>query len=213
MSPYRIHGPDKGLKIRRKVPEIVNGTKTGSTFIDLYDNICGRVGDIEEDADNTLGDPEYQGEIKANERKIILTPNRPLNKMVTGDYIVIPWGTKPNTFSPPNVPDFLGPSLVIDTPLGRRLLNWDGTQYYNNNVTIYQSGGSWCISSDPVFCFASTNLACTPFPEGYTFVRSTGPLAYFKILRMNEARDDRGRTAHYTCFVEYEDRRGQHMQQ
>lgn len=207
-------GPHNGLKIRRPLTEIRSGMKLSScTFIDLYSNLCGRVMPLRKIEENQYGELKTQGEDKAGERKVIITPNCPLEKIISGDVLVIPWGIRPNTWSPPQTPDNMGQALWIKTPTGEKLLKWNNTEYHSDTLTLSKATGSWCFSGEVSHCFTGDNFICQTFPSGYNYLRATGPNASFKILKINTHEDPYGLIAFYTLQVEHIDQEKLYLQE
>lgn len=177
-------------------------------------NVSGRVLPLELGDDNMLDDAMFKGEVKKGERVVLLTPTVPLNKMTTGDIISIPWGIRPNTWSPPAAPAGTGPAIIIGSPSGNQLLKWNGTQFAGDTLTLGKDvEDNWCFTGEVEFCFSTTNFICETFPDGYSWVRATGPLANFKIIKLDIHEDDKGRISFYSCQVEHEDQKGLILQE
>ena len=209
MSPHRLLGPHR-IRIVREVPIIVNGNKVDSCDdLVLYERINCRVGVLSQVDENELEQNDKQGETKNNERIIILTPKFPLTKVLIGDIITVPWGTRPNTYSPPNSP--AGPVIFIDTPSGRQRLIWNATQnaYVGDTLTITQD----LVISGEVEAQLECNLMNSTYPEGYSFHMSTGPRARFKIIKFDTEIDHNGCISFYKALVETENTPGVCLQE
>ena len=163
--------------------------------------------------ENQYGEFKTQGDDKAGERKVIITPDCPLEKMMSGDVLVIPWGVRPNTWSPPTAPSGAGQALWVDTPNGKKLLKWQNGEYLSDTLTLSKTTGSWCLSGEVDFCFSADNFICQTFPEGYNYLRATGPNASFKILKINTQEDPYGDIAFYTLQVEHIDQDNLYLQE
>lgn len=217
MSPYRpMNNPHKGLKVRRMVTEISAGVKipaNPANWITLYENLEGRVEPLRKIDPNDLRAPKTSGDDKFGERKIILSPRYPLTKILRGDFISVPWGVKPNTFTPPNTPSNLGPTIKIGTPSGDQYLQWNGESYIGTHVSIVNIDGIWVLQPGAAadFFFDEGSFVNQEFPTGYSFKKSTGNLANFKILRIDEQQDNLGRIGFYSCSVDYWDTVGVHL--
>lgn len=215
MSPYRPkNSPHHGMRVRRPTQEIQDGSKlpaNPSLWITLYENLSGRVLPLRRIDPNDLREPIHQGEVKLGERQVVLTPNYPLTKLKSGDFLGIPWGVRPNTWTPPNVPKGTGPFILIDTPSGNQYLQWDGEKFVGNTITILLDG-VWKIDGEIEYDFSSdSSFAYQTFPSGYKFKRATGHLANFKIIRIDEHQDNLGRIGFYTLSVEKYDTEGVHL--
>lgn len=185
-------------------------------YIPLYENVPARIGESRTIEENRLQDsvphPRY-GDDKADERKVMLCPNHPLTNFKAGDWLIIPWGQRPNNISPILGLSGLGPNIWINTPTGPELLTWtcqlDGTCSYQGVVEIYQSDDQWCmVYEGQEFCFNGFNFTCSEFPEGYSFVESTGPQVVYKVLKIDAKEDQLCRLAYYTVFIEFIDQEG-----
>lgn len=194
------------MKLRRPLVELKNGSRIKSAdYLDLYPKatFTGRVMPLRKVDENSLGIVNIEGQNKAGERKIVLTPSFPLQKVMSGDFIAVPWGNRPNTWIPPNVPEGTGYNIWIDTPTGNQYLTWIDNKFINDNLEIYLDD-VWMISGEVDFEFETDETFVTQtFPEGYSFLRASGPMANFEIIRMDEQQDHLGRTAFYTCSVEH----------
>jgi len=177
-------------------------------FIPLYDNICGRILDLKNIDENILEGIYLQGKDKSSLRKVILAPNYTLHKIVSTDLLIIPWGVRPNVWAPPFAQGNLGPHIWIGTPDGNVKLIWDGNKFASETLNIQITDDEWCMTGEIEHCFNTCNVFCSQeFPEGYSFLKSTGPNAYFEITQINEQQDDQGRTAFYTILVEMLDQK------
>jgi hypothetical protein len=246
MSPLRPPiGPHCNLKIIRLKNKFEKGIKLRDCdYILLYSSVCGRIIRLENNRDNWANVPEYQGFDKAGIRKLILTPNFPMTKMTSTDVLVVPWGVRPNTFVSPSAPDSLGPIIHVKTPLGIRVLEWNGLRYSEAGVSelepvggpsysdfeeqnsedttsepttpeppnpgseeetiqLAKINGSWCFTGMLNFCFNSNNILCERLPRGYSIIKSTGPDAFFEILRINTHQDDKGLIAYYELLLDH----------
>jgi hypothetical protein len=174
----------------------------------LYDNLCGRILALKNIDENILEVIELQGKDKASLRKVILAPNFPLHKMVSTDFLVIPWGIRPNVWAPPFAPGNLGPYIWVETPTGNVKLAWDGDKFASETLNIEVVGDEWCLTGEVTSCFNTCNIECNQgFPEGYSFLKTTGPNAYFEITKIDEHQDGQGRTSFYTLLVELIDQK------
>lgn len=172
----------------------------------LVERIAGRVLPLRRIDPNDIREPSFQGEDKLGERRIILTPSRPINNVFSGDYVAVPWGVRPNTWMPPNIPTGAGLFIQLDTPSGLVFLKWNGEKFVNSTLEILKIGDQWSIAGEVEYQFPNEgNFVFQVFPENYSYVKGAGPLANFKIIRIDEHLDDRGRIGFYTCSVEYED--------
>ena len=107
---------------------------------------------------------------------------------------------------PPNLPTGTGLFIQLNTPDGLVFLKWDGEKFANNTLQIIKTGNQWSMDGDIEYEFPNEgNFVFQQFPEDYAFVKGVGPLANFKIIRIDEHQDDKGRIGFYTCSVEYED--------
>lgn len=194
------------------LPSLNKGMKVNScNWLDLY-TTSGRVLPLRNILENRLESTNLSGEAKANERQVILTPDFPLNKMVVGDFLSIPWGIRPNNYVPPSLPNNAGPQVWLKTPTVPQLLTWDGTQYTGSTLTLSKDvNGDWCLTGEVTECIGAS-LVCLPYPTGYGFLKFTGPLADFKILRIDAEEDAEGLIAFYTVYTEYLDRNNEYIQ-
>jgi hypothetical protein len=192
----------KGIKLR------------SCDVIELQSRLYGRVLPLRKIDENSLGMLKANGQAASGERKIILTPSFPIRNVFRGDIISIPWGVRPNTWLPPGLPAGLGPYIWIETPNGPERLEWDGTQYTGNTINLQFNGTQWCLTGAVDFCFDEFD-GCSEveFPDGYSFIRSSGPYAHFEIIRFDEQQDDYGRTAFYTLSVESLDQKDVYLQE
>ena len=213
MSPHRPRiGVCHPLRIIRFLQEKNQGVKRNQCdHIVLYSKIMGRVMPLRKLEENRQEMQGPSGSEKANERTILLAPNSPMNKVKSGDYILIPWGVRPNTWCPPNTP--AGPCIVLNTPTGQQKLVWQDEQYVGDNILLTPNDDGWCLSGEIDFCFDNFNFICQPFPEGYSFGRSTGPAIQMKIIRFDAQEDEHCRISHYSAYVEYRDRDNEFVQQ
>lgn len=215
MSPYKPICCHHGLRLVRPLNTQTKGVKHWDCeVLELYGPISGRVGESRSIEENRLQDsnPPYRhGDDKADERVVMLCPNYPLLNITAGDWLQIPWGVRPNTFSP--VPGLagLGPNVWINTPTGEELLTWtwdasgDGTGSFMGSVQIYQQDGEWFLDDGTATSLGSLNFVCAQFPEGYSFIRSTGPSSNHKILKIDEKLDAECRISHYSIHIEHID--------
>jgi len=64
----------------------------------------------------------------------------------------------------------------------------------------------WCLVGPEIdFCFDEGNFICQLFPEGYRFIRPSGPSQDYRIIRIDAEEDHLSRISHYIAFVELED--------
>ena len=178
-------------------------------IIELYTKVPARVGSLRTIDDNLMKMSPV-GLSSSNERYIMLRGSRPLNKILQGDFIRIPWGTKPNLIEPSGAPNNSGPQIWIDTPTGNQLLSWNGTKYTNDNYDIVLSGEEWCVEyqSSEVGCLSSSNFRIATWPTGYSFLKFTGLPLDYRIIKIDAQLDDRGRLHHYSISVELENSDG-----
>ena len=185
-------------------------------MLELYSNVSGRISPLGSDSENTFEEPAAQGLDKAGLRKVVLTPNQPLNKVISSDILCIPWGSRPNNWVSPKVPYNMSDWIYLNTPGGAETLKWDGVDsYIGNTITITLTDGEWCISGAVTYCFPIENSTffCQVFPDDYSFIKTTGPTAFFEILKIDEHVDDRGRIAFYTLIVDSLKARGHYIQE
>jgi len=194
--------------------EIRSGMKLSDcTFATLYTGISGRVMPLRSVDENQLGILKHQGDDKAGERAVILTPNAPLDQILSGDYLVIPWGVKPNTWSPLGTPAGTGPCIWLNTPTDPQQLCWDGTKFVGDTLELELIEGEWCLSGEVSYCFGTDNFCCQLFPYGYGFLRASGPEALFKIVHLDSKEDDKGRLSHYNISIEIIDQKYIYVQE
>jgi len=154
------------------------------------------------------------GESGAGERTVIITPTFELNKVKKGDILCIPWGIRPNTYLYPTIPDGQSPAMAINSPTGVRYLPWDGVSgYQGNNLLINFDGTTWAMSGEVTHQFTTANFTSEPFPAGYSFLKKTGLLAEFKIIKFDAELDHLGNLAFYKMFVEAEEQNGLELQE
>ena len=210
LSPIRPPCCHRNLRIKRSKHKLVKGMKVRACdFIDLYQNLCGRVLKLTSAEENRIEEIDAEGQNKSGLRKVIISPNYPLNKMTSGDLLCIPWGVRPNTWVPPNAPTGTGPKVWVNTPSGPQCLTWNGSAFSSDNLAIDLSEDGWCISGEIDYCFGvDTTFVCQKFPVGYSFMRTSGPLAYFQIVRLDAEEDEKCRLSHYTLLVERLDQKG-----
>ena len=131
-------GPHKGLKIVRLKKRFEKGMvleDCGQTI--LYSGLSGRVLHLKDRwQENLLRELYVQGKDKAGIRKVMLTITYPLSKMTSTDYLVIPWGVKPNTFTSPKAPSNVGPYIFLETPSGIVKLVWNGSKYVSQDISL-----------------------------------------------------------------------------
>lgn len=195
------------MKIIRPKEEIIQGIKRKKCdFIELYSNLCGRVQQLRVIDENVLEEIYPQGHDKSGLRRVIIVPDFPLNKITSSDILVIPWGVRPNTWTPPFATDGLGPQIWISTPTGNLRLSWDGNSFASDRITLNIEENTWCFSGEIDHCFESCGNFCSdPFPEGYSFLKTTGPNALFEITLIDPHEDHLGRIAYYKLLVEHLD--------
>ena len=207
MSPHRLFGPHQ-IRIVRERPEEVNGNKTDScNDLVLYERVPCRVGVLRQVDENELEQNRLKGEAKNNERTIIITPKFPLTKVKTGDIVTIPWGTRPNTWSPPSAPG--GPAIYLSTPTGPQLLLWNGTAYVGETLSLSED----LVLSGEVEAQLDCGLMSSTYPDGYSFIKSSGFRARFKILKFDPEIDHNGCISFYKALVETEDTPGIYLQE
>lgn len=215
LSPYPAPGYVHTVDIvRKRIKQnmgVMSQTNCDETI--LYKNVASRVSTLRKIDENRENSQSF-GLTSANERTVSLRAPYLLNKMTDGDYIRIPWGTRPNVFAPSLAPNNAGPELWIDSPLGKIKLSWDGTKYTDGTVTISEnSGGNWClVHATLTHCFVGSNFTCQQFPNGYKFLKYTGPPIDYRIISMDIQEDDMGRIHHYSAYIELNDREGQQRQ-
>jgi hypothetical protein len=210
MSPHKPpRGPHCGIKIKRPLVKMEKGIKLRSCdFLDLYNNICGRINSLNTLEENKLEETNIEGKNKSGVRTITLTPNFRLTKIRTTDLICIPWGVKPNTWTPPTAPNGTGPTIWVDTPSGEEKLIWDGDEFIGDTITIGIVDGTWQITGAVIHDFGvDTTFVCQPFPTGYAFLKASGPTMFAEIINIDEQQDHLGRTSHYYITVERLDQR------
>jgi len=198
------------MNVVRPKAKLQKGMKTRACdFITLYENICGRVLALKNIDENILEALYLEGKDKSSLRKVILAPNFQLHKIVSSDLLVIPWGIRPNVWTPPFAANSLGPHIWIKTPSGNIKLKWDGSKFASDTLNIEIIDGEWCMTGEIEHCFETCNIFCyQEFPDGYSFLKSSGPNAYFEITKIDEHQDIEGRTAFYTILVELIDQKG-----
>jgi hypothetical protein len=203
--------PMTGLTARLSVVRKEAGKENGiirEAFSEtiLYEKVPGRVMNLRFFANNFL--QQYgQGEDAAKLRIAAVKPNMIPNKILLGDYLRVYWGTIPNVVSHPDVPFNLGPEIWIETPEGPEKLTWslcDGL-YEGETINIYPDSDTWCIGGEVEHCFNPGQFVCQSFPEGYRFIRTSGPPVDYKIIRFNHLTDDFGKYHHTTLQIEVED--------
>ena len=153
--------------------------------------------------ENILEMTEAQGYDKSGLRKAVIVPDFPLTKMTTSDILVIPWGVRPNTWSPPLALDGMGPRVWIETPNGNVRLDWDGNRFVSETLILDVEGNNLLFSGESDFEIESCGSLCNDqFPEGYRFLKTTGPNALFEITKMDPQEDLHGRLSHYSLLIE-----------
>lgn len=219
MSCFRpIKGCCHKVHLLRGVPQKVKGVKMyDCNHISLYENIPARIGESRSIEENRLQDIlpyPSNGDKKNAEYTVMLCPSFPLSNFKAGDFVCVPYGNRPNNASPvQNLPG-VGPNIWINTPDGPELLTWtcmpDGTWSFQGAVQIYQNeDGVWCMAyEDQEHCFSNSNFMCSQFPEGYSFVQSTGPDAHFTVLKIDRKEDHNCHLSHYSVFMELRDQEG-----
>ena len=206
MSPFRPPaGPHKRMIIKRPKVKVEKGVKMRACdFIDLYENLSGRVMPLEPNKDTELK-TQPQGMDATDYRQIILTPTKPLNKIKKGDILALQWGTRPNNWTSPTVPEGLSDHVLISTPTGNKKLQWDTVDtFVGDTLSITLSGSTWSMSGDVTYTFPidGVSFACQEFPSGYSFQKKTGPAMYFEIMKIDEQVDHLGRIAFYSLKVD-----------
>jgi hypothetical protein len=206
MSPLRPPaGPHKRMIIKRPKVKVEKGVKMRSCdFIDLYENLSGRVMPLDSNKETELG-IENQGMDATDYRQIILTPNKPLTKIKKGDILALPWGIRPNNWSSPTVPEGLSDHVIIKTPTGNKKLKWDTVDtFVGDTISITLTNTTWTMTGDVNYTFPidGVSFACQEFPSGYYFQKKTGPAMYFEIIKIDEQVDSSGRTAFYSLKVD-----------
>lgn len=208
ISPYPAPGFVHIVDIvRKKIKQ--NMGRVSQTHCDdvvLYNNVASRVGTLRKIDENRESGKPF-GQYSANERVVSMRASFPLNKMAVGDFIRIPWGIRPNLFVPSLAPNTLAPEIWINTPDGDVKLSWNGTKYVNGAISISENeSGDWClIHATLTHCFSGSNITCQQFPNGYTFLKLTGPPIDYRIIGMDVQEDDMGRIHHYSAFIEFDD--------
>lgn len=212
-------GPVKGcchrISLVRPLPEKVKGVKQFSCdHIVLYENIPARIGESRSIEENRLQDnspPLKKGQTATDERVILACPRHPLSNLRAGDWVLIPFGNRPNTASPVFGLNGVGPNIWINTPNGNELLTWtcksDGTCSFQGSIEIYPTEDNvWCMDYEgQTHCFSNSNFTCSRFPDGYSFIESTGPNLVYKILKIDTKEDHLCNISHYSIFAEFYD--------
>jgi hypothetical protein len=200
MSPLRPpNGPHRNLKILRPLQKVERGMKLEDcTFLELYKGITGRISTLSTDEDNRLEEIYGHGEDIKGLRKVLLTPNYPLYQMLVGDYLVVPWGVRPNTWIPHGLPQGTGYYIWINTPSDPQRLVWNGVGFIGTTINIEKVDDQWCLTGEVEHCFVGDSFCSEEFPEGYSFLRISGPPAYLKIVAIDEQIDHLGRISFYS---------------
>lgn len=208
-------GPHKGLKVVRLKKRFEKGMvleDCGQTV--LYTGLCGRVLHLKDRwQENLLRELYVQGKDKAGIRKVMITPSYPLTKMTTSDYLIIPWGIKPNTFTNLKGINNVGPYIFLETPNGIVKLVWNGIKYASADISLESIDSEWCFTGDFNFCYSTNNILCETLPTGYNIAKISGPDAYFEIIKINAHEDHLGRLAYYELLVEPLDQEGVVLQE
>jgi hypothetical protein len=206
MSPFRPPaGPHKRMIIKRPKVKVEQGVKMRSCdFIDLYDNLSGRVMPLESGKTVELS-IQPQGMDATDYRQIFITPNKPLNKIKKGDILALPWGIRPNNWISPTVPNGLSDNVLIKTPTGNKKLEWNAVDtFVGDTLNIVLTGTTWSMTGEVTYTFPIANISftCQAFPSGYSFQKKTGPAQYFEIKKIDEEVDNEGRLAFYSLKVD-----------
>lgn len=180
------------------------GTKVNSCrFAELYSGISGRVNSLRIVDENRLDDTLKIGRTKAGKRQVILTPDRVLSEMKSGDYLSIPWGTKPNLWCPRGVPQNLGPYIWVKTPRGNKLLKWEQDRFVSDSLVLVKIDSGWEVSGEIELELSS--IVTSNWPMGYDFQAITGPIMDFEITKIEPELDEHGRLCWYGIEVETKD--------
>lgn len=134
------------------------------------------------------------------------------NKIQKSDYVVVPWGIKPNLNIPYDAPSWGAPAICINTPDDQITLMWEDGKYFHPSYSLFfdevwiLTGPSLSYEFDDTTF--ETNILCRDFPEGYTFAKKTGPAIYYQILRYDHRVDDFGDYHHTILECEIQDKDG-----
>lgn len=175
----------------------------------LYEKVPARWTELREFTENVLM-PKGFGNTSADIFRVYGAFKELPTKLLRGDILKVPYGSKPNYYNPPNRP--FGPDLWILTPGGNVLLNGNNedSSYSGGGYTLSETDDEWCLTAEDFeHCFTTQNPLCETFPEGYRFLRVTGPYKRYEILRFETMLDDRGHYHHTRLEVELVDKDNQ----
>ena len=172
-------------------------------LVTLYENVPARIGELREFIENILAPANFGNASADIFRGMFAFPDLP-HKLRRGDLVKVPWGIKPNYFIGEWVP--FSPALIFGSPGGNVLLIWDGSQYTGSGYTFSSDyEGTWCLDGPDLaepYCFETSNPLCEEFPEGFRFVKQTGPNQFYEILRFENQLDDIGYYHHTRVEME-----------
>jgi hypothetical protein len=176
----------------------------------LYLNVPGRANNLKKFVENRDQVQGFGAE-SAKIRKFNLFPQTLPQKLINGDYVKVPWGSKPNFYTPQDAPTWGAPHLCISTPDGDRTLQWIDGRYESDDYFL-SFDSDWCLTGPDSFeyCFEvfdfNTSVVCRSFPTGYRFIKPSGPSIYYKILDFNHEMDDFGAYHHTAVTCDLKDK-------
>lgn len=194
----------------RKTKRQAGGRIVEGDPVFVYESIPANIDQFRETETASMGKPSGAGMIADNQFRVGLGGFQMPNKVQSGDYIRVYWGTPPNVVSPLNTPDGFPPQIMLkDTET--QLLTWNTSQqgWVGSTYSIRYVSDTWRLfDEDTVVATFGSNrdfpaITCSDFPEGISFVRFTGPPMDLKVLQVRHKMDHFGGWHHTTLVTEY----------
>lgn len=199
----RLLDVKQGGRIKKQCQELI-----------LYEQVPGRPENLRKLSENRDAQELY-GQASSRVRKFKIAPQNPPLKLAREDYLKIPWGQKPNLQIPSTVPDWAAPAVCLSTPDGLVTLTWvpDGLTFTDGAYTLGYDGDTWYLDAvdEPRYEFDLTleqSPLCRPFPDGFRFVKQTGPSILYQIVDYSHNTDDVRGYSHTSLECELRDQDG-----
>lgn len=209
IRPLNLRHP---LQIIRKVDRIEKGRilKECEEII-LYPKVMGRVSELRFFSEN-WETPQMQGLDAARVRRFILGFTSIPTRILRNDFVRIPWGVPPNVYAPPEIPMGFGPHIWINTPVGIQLLKWNaqilGYISDDQEFIVTPTDSGFTLYYDGAEDQVSGTIPCAIWPEGFRFLRFTGPPVDYRILMYKNQLDDFSRYSYTTVQAELDESDG-----
>ena len=198
------------VDVVRRTKTMAGGRIVEGDAVSLYESIPANVDQFRETEVASLGKPSGFGMVSDNQFRVGLGGNQIPNKVQSGDYVRLYWGTPPNVVVPRGIPNGFPPQIMLkDSEL--QLLTWQSftNGWVGDTYSIRWNSTAWVLLNEGVeVATFGTNqqfpqISCSSFPDGLTFVRFTGPPMDLKITQVRHKTDNFGNWHHTTLVTEY----------